>query len=673
MNFKEKILTKSNSYNFYKNGYEDFLDKNSKLKDKNSKLKDKNSKLKDKNSKLKDKNSKLKDKNSKLKEANKTLNLKIIDLKEDLENHKGYLENRKNQLRELKSEYNLVSYHKNRLFKKYEEDYFFNDFESILSKFYISPYIRYPFSYEDKRCFAFMDYFAKSLRKKSNENILVSIIFPVYNYEEHILESIESILNQTFSNFELFIVDDNSDDKTKELLKSITDPRVNLIFNDFKEGTSFCRNLASEKSSGDFIFYLDMGNLWNDQYLEIMLSAFLSLNDADALYSGHYLYHDEKTLFSKEFDESSRPSGIMFGVYNKSLLYNRNYISLSAFAHKRSLFDKVRFDESLDKLEDWDFILHASRNSRMYSVPILQSKLFYNEEEVLDENLINLIHDKNENYEDFSLKYSLNKKISIIIPSYELLEDLEECINTILSFDSRYIEIIVVDNNSNERVRDYLKTVSDEGKIKYIQNDINYGFTYAIDQGISVSDKDSDILLLNNDAILTKGALEAMQYYAYDIEDAGILVPQEVLYPNDGRINFHVPYADSRFECDVTPSKAHRNIINIDLCHDGEILELSFAPFFCTYIKRDVYNKTLGLDPELGRHYRSDRIYSNFIRHVLGLKIYQTSKAKVYHKSQESTKKLKENEKEYDLMFSKNQWEPELARKLGYKNPLWDL
>lgn len=64
-------------------------------------------------------------------------------------------------------------------------------------------------------------------------------------------------------------------------------------------------------------------------------------------------------------------------------------------------------------------------------------------------------------------------------------------------------------------------------------------------------------------------------------------------------------------------------IINIPLFHDGTSLELNFAPFFCTYIKRDTYNKTLGLDPELGRPHRSDRIFSDFIRNYLQLKIYQ--------------------------------------------------
>ena len=190
-------------------------------------------------------------------------------------------------------------------------------------------------------------------------------------------------------------------------------------------------------------------------------------------------------------------------------------------------------------------------------------------------------------------------------------------------------------------------------------------------QGISISDDDSDILLLNNDAILTKGSLEAMQYYSYALDDCGIIVPREVLYAGDSRINNHVPYANSSFECDVTPSKNHKNISCNPIFFDGDILKLTFAPFFCTYIKRDVFNQTLGLDAELGRHYASDRLFCDYIRNVLDLNIYQVSDTKVYHKSQASTKKLKKNKQEYDEIFLRNQWDSELAEKLGFRGYMW--
>ena len=212
-----------------------------------------------------------------------------------------------------------------------------------------------------------------------------------------------------------------------------------------------------------------------------------------------------------------------------------------------------------------------------------------------------------------------------------------------------------------------------EGKIDLILNNINYGFSYAINQGINISNKNSDILLLNNDAILTEGSIEHLQNYAYTLPDCGLIGPHEILFEGTNSISENVPYAYNNFECDTTPSKIHHNIINIPLFHDGELLELNFMPFFCTYIKRDIYNKTLGLDSELGRHYRSDRILSDFVRHFLKLKIYQAPHAYVYHKHQVATNNLRKTKKdEYDIMYRKNQWDPNLAKELGYKKPIWE-
>ena len=222
----------------------------------------------------------------------------------------------------------------------------------------------------------------------------------------------------------------------------------------------------------------------------------------------------------------------------------------------------------------------------------------------------------------------------------------------------------------------YLDHLAVNGKIKLIKNDINYGFTYAVNQGIELADTSNDIVIMNNDAILTHGAVESMQKAAYKLPDCGIVVPQQVLPGDTKTINEHVPFAYSQYECDVNLSNAHANINIVPVFHEGRVVELSFAPFFCVYIKRDVLNKSVGLDAEFGRHYRSDRIFCNYVRRVMNLKIYYTADAIVYHKLQKSTDMLRnktEKDSGFDFMFNKNQWDPELAKKLGYKTPVWDF
>ena len=157
---------------------------------------------------------------------------------------------------------------------------------------------------------------------------------------------------------------------------------------------------------------------------------------------------------------------------------------------------------------------------------------------------------------------------------------------------------------------------------------------------------------MNNDAILTPNAVSAMHNAAYELSDCGIIVPQQILPGCTKTINEHVPFAYPQYECDVNLSAAHANIINVPVFHSGSVVELSFAPFFCVYIKREVLDKSVGLDPEYGRHYRSDRIFCNYIRHMMNLKIYYVEKAVVYHKLQKSTEIYGANKTETLILTS---------------------
>ena len=613
-----KLLSKSNQFEFYKKNYQLLTKENEKLKIENNRNKESYRILKKQSKQLFEQNNQIKIENESLKKSNDFIN-----------------------------------------------------FQEFLSNSYVSPIIHAPFSFVDKRVFAFMDHLTKYLIQNTVEiknKPLISIIMPTCNSENTIKNAITSVLEQTYDNWELLIVDDGSTDNTLDLLNNISNDKIRIFSYNENKGASFARNFALKEVTGDYIMYLDSDNEWDSRYLETMVGAFIELPDADAIYSGQLLYENY----------NSKPYAIRFGAFNKPLLHNRNYIDINCFCHKNYIPEEIGgFDENFGKLANWDYILRISNNYKMYSVPVLLSKYYGSSS--LDNNF-NPPFDYYDNASKLLEKNSiptkkynnLVRKVCIIIPSYESLTEIKKCIETILSFNLKdMIDIIVVDNNSSIEVKEYLKKL-DSDQIKLILNDINYGFTYAVKQGIELADDFSDILILNNDAVLTKGALEHLQTGAYLYKDCGLIVPHELFSEGNSHMNYHVPYADSKFKCDVTPSKEHHNIINIPIFHDGELLELNFAPFFCTYIKRDVYNRTLGLDPELGRHYRSDRIFSDFVRHVLKMKIYQEPNAHVYHKHRSSTNALRKNENEFDMMFTKNQWPSELAKEMGYKKALWD-
>lgn len=547
-----------------------------------------------------------------------------------------------------------------------------NNIERFFSNSMTAPEMILPPNEPRKKILALMNNIAKYLTEQVNEKPLVSVIMPVYNREDLISNAIESVLNQSYKNLELIIVNDNSSDNTVEKIEEFNDERLILINNNTNKGVSKSRNIGLNESRGKYIMYLDSDNDWEKDYVKCTVGAYNLIDDADAVYSGQYIYEKDRNNLRY----------IRYGTINKGLLSNRNYIDLNCFSHTREIFEREGgFDESLKRFVDWDLILKYMTYGKIYSVPFIMSNYYNNIAENSISNNVKLLNqsekvlDKqkerlNSKQYDFEMKHG----VSVIIPSYESLNDLKECLNSLFSLDAPWMEIIVVDNNSSEDVIRYLVGLKDENKIKLILNKENLGFTYAVNQAIELSDIRNDILLLNNDAIVTKNAIPLLQKAAYELNDCGMTVPQQVLPANTKTINTHVPFAQKDVECDVNLSNHHKNIINVPLFHNGEYTEISFAAFFCVYIKRDTYNMSLGLDAELGRHFRSDMIYCNYIRKVLNQKIYHVSEARVYHKLQQATSTLKEkSEEEHNMLYVQNRWSSEEQEKYGFKRAKWDF
>lgn len=557
----------------------------------------------------------------------------------------------------------------------------FHDFDEFLAYSKLSPVINAPFKEEDKRCFALMENVGKYLIKKglkSEKSIIVSIIMPVHNRADTLQSAIDSVLKQTYKNFELIIIDDGSNDGTTELLESISNTKIKIIKNKTCQGVSHARNRGLGVAKGEYIAYLDSDNTWEPGYIAAMVGAFNEIPDADAVYGGQLLYRGEE----------EHPFAVRFGSFNISLLQNRNYIDINTFCHKKEVYDKLGgFDETLKRYVDWDLIMRITEKFEIYSVPTLLSNYYYEKAKntiTNDTGLVTHLKSLREKQQERRLKsykraFQMDlpsHKVSIIIPSYESLTDLKECIESILNLDpSDWLEIIVVDNASSQPIVDYLSKMENEGKIKLILNNINYGFSYAVNQGISIANLGNDIIILNNDAIITPGAIESMQKSAYELPECGIIIPQQILPPETKTINTHVPHAYASYECDVSLSTHHKNIINVPIFHSGKNVELKFAPFFCAYIKRKVLDESKGLDAEYGRHYRSDRILCDYTRHLMKLKIYYVSDAIVYHKLQKSTDQLRkkaQSNADFDIMFHKNQWGLKQRKKLGYRKAPWD-
>lgn len=537
-----------------------------------------------------------------------------------------------------------------------------HNFNEYLNYSMVNPVVYAPYTENHKRCFAFMENVASSL-EKYDSRILCSVIMPVFNRESCVLDAINSVLSQTYSNFELIVIDDGSTDNTSSILSQIVDKRVQIIKNKQNYGVSYSRNKGLNVSKGDLIFYLDSDNTWDKRYLKVMVGAFLKNKDADSVYCGQYLYRgNDANCFA-----------VRFASFNRALLENRNYIDINCFGHTRKILDKVvGFDESLSRLVDYDFILRVCRDYRVFSIPVLLSHYYLkktNNSITETECLPKLDFSK---YVSLSQRRMLTVKVTAIIPHYGDIEPLKDCILSLI--DNDVTDIIVIDNNSGPRVVEKLDDLSSQLGIKLIKNNTNYGFTYAVNQGLKISDANSDIILVNNDSLFTKGAVEKLSRRAHSLDKVGLIVPRQVINVANKSMTSHVPYADLSKSCDINLSMHFMNIEHVPLFSDGNLVELNYAPFFCVYIRRDVFSLAGYLDAEHGRHYRSDRIYCDKIRNELGLKIYYIGDSIVYHKHQCSTKYLKKNEQDlYDTMFLNNTWSDDERQNLGFTRKVWEL
>jgi len=183
---------------------------------------------------------------------------------------------------------------------------------------------------------------------------------PVYNAERFIKESIASVVNQIYVNWELVIVDDGSTDSSLEIAESFIDTRIK-IYKQRNSGVASARNYAIEKSNGEYLAFLDSDDLWNKNKLSIQISLMERNNYKFTYTSGHLV--DENSYQTGELNPTNNP----FKINNPSLrILVHDYIStLSVCISKELLTNegKLIFDPFLHGTEDWDLWIRLAQLS----------------------------------------------------------------------------------------------------------------------------------------------------------------------------------------------------------------------------------------------------------------------------------------------------------------------
>lgn len=126
-----------------------------------------------------------------------------------------------------------------------------------------------------------------------NDEILISIITPVYNSDKYIGETIKSVLQQTHQNWEMLIVDDCSIDNTEQVVKTFGDERIFYYKMESNQGAAVARNKALEKSKGTFIAFLDADDMWKPEKLSKQLD-FMIRNDYGFTFTSYEIIKSKK-------------------------------------------------------------------------------------------------------------------------------------------------------------------------------------------------------------------------------------------------------------------------------------------------------------------------------------------------------------------------------------------
>lgn len=220
----------------------------------------------------------------------------------------------------------------------------------------------------------------------------ISVVIPVYNGESTIEETIASVLAQTFTDFELIIINDGSQDNTVEIIQKIitetADRRIKL-YSYNNGGLAASRNRGITKAEGVYISFIDADDLWTTDKLTSQYQALQNHPEAAVAYSGTD-WIDEAGNFLK----NSSPPSLSGDIYGVLLLSNIVGSGSNALIKKEVLSITGGFDESLKASEDWDFLIRLAAKYQFIRIDAPQilyrqspnsmsSKLSYQEQETI--------------------------------------------------------------------------------------------------------------------------------------------------------------------------------------------------------------------------------------------------------------------------------------------------
>lgn len=188
---------------------------------------------------------------------------------------------------------------------------------------------------------------------------LVSIIMPSWNTDRFIADAIQSVINQTYTNWELLIVDDCSTDNTDAVIAGFHDERIRCFKNEKRSGAALTRNRALREAKGEWIAFLDSDDLWKPEKLEKQI-RFMKAN-------GYcFSYHDYVKI-----DEDSKQLDVYVSgpqIITKRKMYNYGYPGCLTFMYSAKAMGLIQIKD-IAKNNDYAILLKLCKKANCYLMP----------------------------------------------------------------------------------------------------------------------------------------------------------------------------------------------------------------------------------------------------------------------------------------------------------------
>lgn len=378
----------------------------------------------------------------------------------------------------------------------------------------------------------------KNQVKNLNDFPKIDIIIPVYNHASYLEACIDSAINQTYSNINIIIVDDCSPDPLvkEKLIKYNNFDKIKILLNNENKGISETLNKAIANSSGDYLAFLDCDDMIAPNAIE-KAADFIKLNPNKKYVYTNRINVDEKGNIINCINFQSR------GTNAREELMKGMYTSHLKVISKDCFLKSGLFNSKYDSAQDYDLALRVSESFEFGYINDYLYKHRVHSNQVSQKDI-----EKQQNIAELIKKDAIKRRkilagnisgiISIVILTYNRLDDTIRSIESIYKYTKLPFELIILDNASSDpRMQKYLNNLEKtKNNVKIIYSQSNWGCSGGRKRAISFA-RGEYIVTLDSDISVTENWLENL-LIRIDSDESIAAACAKVVFP-DGKIQYN--------------------------------------------------------------------------------------------------------------------------------------